>query len=91
MEMPTNINHALIIKHQIRSISDRTNLGTQIVEDVLSEAVKQNAVQENPSDPLESEEFYELMRQYKIAPIARPHSVEQKLNDVKQWLRDNLL
>lgn len=78
-------------KQQIRSISDRTNLGTQIIEDVLTEAVKQNAVQENPNDPLESQDFFDLMQAYRMAPMLHQSEVGARFKDVKNWLRDNLL
>lgn len=78
-------------KHQIRKIADRTNIGTQIIEDILIEAEKQGAIKTTTTDPLESQEFFDVMQQYRIAPMEKQQLVGQRFNDVKQWLRDNLL
>ncbi len=40
-------------------------------------------------DKLESQEFFDLMQQYRIAPMENQERVIKAFEDVKEWLRQN--
>ena len=39
---------------------------------------------------LETQEFYEVMQQYRHSPMSEQDKVVENFENVKQWIRDNL-